>query len=113
MEVTVGDRVTLVGRGTHNQMRQRTHDGGGIYDVGMAEIEKGTVTCLWARPEPLSGPGAGHGNRPVAQGPGPGKERHARPGARHGAYEMISWPHNFPELTQTMETKGAVMDALA
>ncbi len=43
LEVGVGDRVTLVGRATHQQMRNRTMTIVGIYDIGMADIEKGLV----------------------------------------------------------------------
>ncbi|MCK4899688.1 MAG: ABC transporter permease [Anaerolineales bacterium] len=40
LELTIGDRVTLVGRATHQQMRNRTMTIIGIYDIGMADIEK-------------------------------------------------------------------------
>jgi ABC-type lipoprotein release transport system permease subunit len=43
MSVQVGDRVTLVGRSQHEQMRQRTMTVVGIFDLGMADIEKATV----------------------------------------------------------------------
>ncbi len=43
LEVTVGDRVTLVGRATHQQMRRRTMTIVGIYDLGIAELEKRMV----------------------------------------------------------------------
>ena len=43
LEVTVGDRVTLVGRATHQQMRRRTMTIVGIYDLGLAEVEKSMV----------------------------------------------------------------------
>jgi ABC-type lipoprotein release transport system permease subunit len=43
LEVGVGDRVSLVGRGTHQQMHSRTMTIIGIYDIGMPEIEKGLV----------------------------------------------------------------------
>jgi ABC-type lipoprotein release transport system permease subunit len=43
LEVTVGDRVTLVGRATHQQMRRRTMTIVGIYDIGIPEVEKGLV----------------------------------------------------------------------
>jgi ABC-type lipoprotein release transport system permease subunit len=43
LEVTVGDRVTLVGRATHEQMRRRTMTVAGIYDTGIAEVEKRMV----------------------------------------------------------------------
>lgn len=43
LEVTVGDRVTLVGRATHKQMRRRTMTIVGIYDLGIPELEKSMV----------------------------------------------------------------------
>ncbi len=43
LEVTIGDRVTLVGRATHQQMRSRTMTIVGIYDLGMPEVEKSLV----------------------------------------------------------------------
>ena len=43
MSVQVGDRITLVGRSQHEQMRQRTMTVVGIFDLGMADIEKQTV----------------------------------------------------------------------
>jgi ABC-type lipoprotein release transport system permease subunit len=43
LEVTVGDRVTLIGRATHQQMRRRTMTIVGIYDLGIAEVEKSLV----------------------------------------------------------------------
>jgi ABC-type lipoprotein release transport system permease subunit len=43
LEVTIDDRITLVGRATHQQMRSRTMTIVGIYDLGIAEVEKGLV----------------------------------------------------------------------
>jgi putative ABC transport system permease protein len=43
LEVTVGDRVTLVGRATHQQMRRRTMTVVGIYDLGIPEVEKSLI----------------------------------------------------------------------
>lgn len=43
LEVTIGDRVTLVGRATHQQMRRRTMTIVGIYDLGIPELEKSLV----------------------------------------------------------------------
>ena len=43
LEVGVGDRITLIGRATHQQMRNRTMTIIGIYDIGMPDIEKGLV----------------------------------------------------------------------
>ena len=43
LEVTVGDRVTLVGRATHEQMRRRTMTIAGIYDLGIKDFEEAMV----------------------------------------------------------------------
>ena len=43
LELAVGDRVTLVGRATHQQMRRRTMTIVGIYDLGIGEVEKSMV----------------------------------------------------------------------
>jgi ABC-type lipoprotein release transport system permease subunit len=43
LEVGVGDRVTLVGRATHDQMRRRTMTIAGIYDLGIKDIEEAQV----------------------------------------------------------------------
>ena len=43
LEVTVNDRVTLVGRATHQQMRRRTMTIVGIYDLGVDEVEESMV----------------------------------------------------------------------
>ena len=43
LDAGVGDRVTLLGRGKNDQMRQRTMTIVGIYSLGVPEAEKGTV----------------------------------------------------------------------
>ncbi len=43
LEVDVGDRVTLVGRATHEQMRRRTMTIVGIYDLDIKAIEEAQV----------------------------------------------------------------------
>ena len=43
LEVAIGDRVALVGRAAHEQMRRRTMTVAGIYDLGIAEVEKRMV----------------------------------------------------------------------
>ena len=43
LHVTVGDRVTLLGRSKNETMRQRTMNVVGIYDLGLAEAERGMV----------------------------------------------------------------------
>jgi ABC-type lipoprotein release transport system permease subunit len=43
LNVSAGDRIKLLGRSKHEEMRQRTMTIVGVYDLGMAEAEKGTV----------------------------------------------------------------------
>jgi ABC-type lipoprotein release transport system permease subunit len=43
LEVAVGDRVSMVGRATHQQMRRRTMTVAGIYDIGIPDVEKRMV----------------------------------------------------------------------
>lgn len=43
LEAGVGDRITLVGRATHEQMRRRTVTVAGIYNLGLPDVEKGQV----------------------------------------------------------------------
>jgi ABC-type lipoprotein release transport system permease subunit len=112
MEVGVGDRITLVGRATHNQMRQRTMTVIGIYDLGMAEIEKATLYVSLAEAQSLY-LAPGQSTEVVLWLKDLGQEnaviRALAPSM--ASYEIDSWRTNFPELTQTMATKGAVMDA--
>jgi ABC-type lipoprotein release transport system permease subunit len=53
LEVTVGDRVTLVGRATHEQMRRRTMTVVGIYDLNIPEVEKRMVYVSLAEAQTL------------------------------------------------------------
>jgi ABC-type lipoprotein release transport system permease subunit len=53
LEVSVGDRVTLVGRATHEQMRRRTVTVVGIYDLMLPEVEKSTVYVSLAEAQTL------------------------------------------------------------
>jgi ABC-type lipoprotein release transport system permease subunit len=43
LRVSAGDRVKLLGRGKNEEIRQRTMTIVGVYDLGMAEAEKGAV----------------------------------------------------------------------
>ena len=111
MDVTVGDRITLVGRATHNQMRNRTMTIAGIYDVGMAEIEKRTIYVSLGEAQDLYGL-----NDQVTEvmislkqiGQEPVVMRSLRP--LLSGYELTSWQTNMPELQQAIETKSGVMD---
>ena len=43
MDVAVGDRITMTGKSTHDQTRQRTMTIVGIYDLGLAAVEKDRI----------------------------------------------------------------------
>ena len=53
LEVSVGDRVTLVGRATHEQMRRRTMTVVGVYALGIPEVEKAMVYVSLAEAQSL------------------------------------------------------------
>jgi ABC-type lipoprotein release transport system permease subunit len=53
LEVAIGDRVTLVGRATHEQMRRRTMTIAGIYDMGIRDLEKRMVYVSLAEAQTL------------------------------------------------------------
>ena len=109
LKVQAGDRVTLLGRGTHEVMRQRTMTVVGIYDLGMAEAEKGAVFITLGEAQTLydlrnqvtevtvSLQKVGQENQVLPA------LRKALPGA-----EVDSWDTLMPEMRQTMDTKAAV-----
>lgn len=111
MGVGVGDRITLTGRATHEQMRRRTMTVVGIYDLGMADIEKLTVYVSLAEGQSLYDlPGQSTevavflnqvgGERPLIRKLAP-----ALPG-----YEIESFEDSYPELQYALASKGQVMD---
>jgi ABC-type lipoprotein release transport system permease subunit len=117
MGVQAGDRVTLTGRSTHEQMRQRTMTVGGIYDLGMPDIEKRTVYMSLAEAQSLydlSG-----GSNPQGQSTevaivlkqlGQEAEVIASLKPLLPGYEIESWETNFPELQSALGSKGSVMN---
>lgn len=111
MGVGVGDRITLAGRATHDQMRRRTMTVVGIYDLGMADIEKLTVYISLAEAQSLYDlPGQSTevavflnqvgGERNLIKKMAP-----ALPG-----YEIESFEDSYPELQYALASKGQVMD---
>ncbi len=111
MEVKVGDRFTLAGRATHNQMRSRTMTVGGIYDLGMADIEKRSVYISLAEAQDLYGLDGQVTEVAITM-----KQIGSEPAvmkaiaAKLPGYEMDSWQNTFPELQSALETKGGVMN---
>jgi ABC-type lipoprotein release transport system permease subunit len=114
MSVKVGDRITLVGRGTHEQMRSRTMTVGGIFDVGMADIEKRTVYMSLLEAQNLYGL-AGKSTEIAISLAKLGQEHAVMSAISPVAenYEMDSWENNFPELNAALEKKGGVMNVFS
>ncbi len=111
LELGLGDRLTLVGRAEHEQMRQRSMTVVGIFDLDMAEVEKATLYMPLATAQSLY-MAPGEVTEAVVWLRDMGHEatviRALAP--RLAGYEVASWRVNFPELAQTMAIKGAVMD---
>ncbi len=114
MGVLVGDRITLTGKATHEQMRRRTMTVVGIFDLGMPDIEKQTVYISLAEAQALYDLN-GHSTEVAVALKQLGQEavvikaiQPTLPG-----YEVESWENNFPELKQALGTKGAVMNVFS
>jgi len=102
----VGDRVTLLGHGKHESMRQRTVTIVGIYSLGSPDLEKGTVFITLDEAQSLfnlndqatevavSLSDVSHQSTviPLLQAALPG-------------YEVDSWQTLKPEISETMATK--------
>jgi len=111
MNVAVGDRVALVGRATHNQTRNRTMTVVGIYDLGMADIEKQTIYLSLGEAQSLYGLD-GQVTEVAILLKQLGKETGVVNTLRAALpqVEINSWKTNFPELEAAINTKGAAMD---
>jgi putative ABC transport system permease protein len=111
MSANVGDRITLVGRSTHEQMRQRTMTVAGIYDLGMADIEKRSVYISLNEAQTLydlSGESTEVAIVLKQLGQEPAVIAALKPALP--GYEIESWETNFPELQSALGTKGGVMN---
>jgi len=108
MQITVDDRVTLLGKSKNETMRQRTMTVVGIYDLGMADAEKGMVFMTLPEAQrlynlrdqatevsiTLQSTGQEAAIIPMLQAALPG-------------YEVDSWVTLRPEMREAMESKGA------
>jgi ABC-type lipoprotein release transport system permease subunit len=110
LEVGVDDRLTLVGRATHEQMRRRTMTVIGIYDLGLPEVEKATVYVSLTEAQTLFDM-RDQATEVVVSLEGVGQEepvlaslRSALPG-----YEVDSWRTLNPEMTQAFAVNEQVM----
>jgi ABC-type lipoprotein release transport system permease subunit len=111
MSVQVGDRITMVGRSQHEQMRQRTMTVIGIYDLGMTDIEKQTVYIALGEAQALFDlPGQSTEIAIFLQKIG--QETATINSLKSGlpGYEIESFEANYPDLATTINSKNGVMD---
>ena len=114
MSVQVGDRIALVGRSQHKQMRQRTMTIIGIFDLGMADIEKQTVYISLGEAQSLYDLGSQSTEVAIflkqlgQEGAIINNMKPALPG-----YEIESFEANYPDLASAINTKGGVMDVFS
>jgi ABC-type lipoprotein release transport system permease subunit len=111
MSVQVGDRVTLVGRSQHEQMRQRTMTVIGIFDLGMPDIEKQTVYISLAEAQNLFDL-TGQSTEVAVFLKQLGQEGTVINAMKPGlpGYEIESFEANYPDLASAINTKGGVMN---
>ncbi|HNB40520.1 MAG TPA: FtsX-like permease family protein [Anaerolineales bacterium] len=113
MDVTVGDRITLVGRSQNKEMRQRTMTIVGVFDLGMADIEKQTVYISLNEAQALyelSGP------TEVAiflEHLGQEEQVITSLQASLPGYEIESFQANYPDLANAIDSKGGVMNVFS
>ena len=111
MEIAVGDRITLVGRSTHNQTRQRTMTIAGIYDIGMPDIEKRTVYMSLNEAENLYDmSGAASEVMLILKQIGGEKQVIKALQASLPGYVIDSWQTSFPDLESVVGRKNSVMN---
>ena len=110
MGVKVGDRITMVGRSQHEQMRQRTMTVVGIFDLGLTDIEKQTVYISLSEAQALY---EVTGSTEVAIFLQKlGQERAVIDSMKPGlpGYEIESFEANYPDLASAINGKNGVMD---
>ncbi len=111
MSVQVGDRITLVGRSQHEQMRQRTMTVVGIFDLGMTDIEKQTVYISLGEAQSLYGLN-GQSTEVAIFLKHIGQESAVIKSLQSSlkGYEIESFQANYPDLASAITTKGSVMN---
>lgn len=114
MGVNVGDRITLVGRAAHQQMRSRTMTVVGIYDVGMRTVEKRSVYLSLSEAQSLYNL-PGQSTEVVISLKKIGGELAVIRSLKSAltGVEFSSWQTNFPDLQSAIATKGGVMNVFS
>ena len=110
MNVKVGDRITMVGRSQHKEMRQRTMTIVGIYDLGMADIEKQTVYISLGEAQSLYEMSAPTEVAIFLQHLGQENEVIKSLTSNVSGYEIESFQANYPDLANAITSKTGVMN---
>ena len=114
MDVRAGDRITLVGRAPHDQMRRRTMTVIGIYSLGLPEVEKRTVYIPLSEAQTLYDL-RGQVTEVAIFLKQLGEEAAvmADLSTSFPEVEIDTWHTYFPELETTLGTKTAVMNVFS
>lgn len=110
LEVGIGDRITLIGKATHDQLRRRTMTVVGIYDLGITDAEKGTVYITLNEAQILYEL-PGQSTEVVIYLKSVGQEVPVIDSiqALLPTYEFDSWDVVDPSMRQTMEMESEIM----
>ena len=111
MSVNVGDRITVTGRGAHEQMRRRTMTVVGIYSIGLIAIEKQTVYISLKEAQGLFHL-RDQATEVIVALENMGEEEKILPvlQAALPEYEVDSWVVYNPEIKQTMDLVKSFME---
>lgn len=111
--VTLGDRISLAGRAQHEQMRSRTMTVVGIYDLGMADLEKRTVYMSLGEAQGLYDlTGQVTEVTLVLEYIGQEAEVMSPLRAQFPGVEVVSWETSFPEMQAAISGKSGAMDIM-
>jgi len=110
MEISIGDRITMVANAKHEQTRQRTMTVVGIYDVGVPSIEKDTIYMSLNEAQQLLELN-GQVTEVVVNLDQIGQEANVvkEINARQPGYEVDTWIDSFPELKRGLDMDKVIM----
>lgn len=111
MGVGVGDRITLTGGSSHEQMRKRTMTVIGIYDLKLPDLEKRTIYISLSEAQALYDL-SGQSTEVAIVLKQVGQEAEVIEALKPvlPGYEIDSFEANFPELQQAIQSKSGVMN---
>jgi len=114
MDVGVGDRITMSGKSSHEEMRQRTMTIVGIYDINLASLERQGLYISLSEAQRLYDLGDSV-TEVIIYAETTGKEEPIvnALNASLSGYEITTWHTAIPELSSTIEMKNAVMTSFS